>query len=398
MLTFNPYDREYGLDPYPLYTRLRDEVPVYHNPDMKFWALTRFDDVLNGHRDAKLFSSAGGVTIEGTEAGMPFLIVKDQPEHTWAKALVVKLFSRSRMAALDEFIRKRAGELLEEAYERHGPDGAFDFVSEFTVPLPLSVISELLGIPEEFHAEIHRLSNITVSRGADRDMNEIAMATMRTMQIYTELAADRRANPRDDVVSMLIAEEVQGEDGQKHRLEDYEIAARFLEMGFAGHETVAKAIPNGAMAFHHFPDEHTRLLNDRSLLRNAVDEILRYDPPSQLQGRTTTADVTLHGVTIPAGEKVMLITGAATRDPRRFENADRFDVTREVSDYLSVFFGFGVHKCLGVHLARQEINVAFDELLTRFPNYQVDPTGATRAILSNVRGVASLPITLGGHA
>jgi cytochrome P450 len=398
MLTFDPYDREYGLDPYPLYSRLRDEAPVYHNPGMKFWALTRFEDVLNAHKDAKLFSSAGGVTIEGTEASMPFLIVKDQPEHTWSKALVVKLFSRPRMIALDAFIRTRAAGLLEGLYDKHGPNGEFDFVAEFTVPLPLSVISELLGIPEEYHEEIHHLSNITVSRGPDRDMNEVAKATMRTMQIYMELAADRRANPRDDVVSMLIAEEVQGEDGAKHRLEDHEIAARFLEMGFAGHETVAKAIPNGAMAFHHFPEEHDRLLNDRSLLKNAVDEILRFDPPSQLQGRTTTSDVTMHGVTIPAGEKVMLVTGAATRDPRTFENADRFDITRPVSDYLSVFFGFGVHKCLGVHLARQEIAVAFDELLTRFPNYRVAPERATRAVLSNVRGVATLPITLGERA
>jgi cytochrome P450 len=171
-----------------------------------------------------------------------------------------------------------------------------------------------------------------------------------------------------------------------------------MEMGFAGHETVAKAIPNGAMAFHQFPEERMRLLNDRSLLPNAVDEILRYDPPSQLQGRTTTVDVTLHGVTIPAGQKVMLVTGAATRDPRSFSDADRFDVTRPVSDYMSIFFGFGVHKCLGIHLARQEIGVAFDELLSRFPNYEVSPERATRSILSNVRGVSSLPITLGQHA
>jgi cytochrome P450 len=194
---------------------------------------------------------------------------------------------------------------------------------------------------------------------------------------------------------MLIAEEVKDEHGGTHHMDDLEIAARFLEMGFAGHETVAKAIPNGAMAFHDFPEERERLRNDRSLLKNAVDEILRYDPPSQLQGRTTTSDVTLHDVTIPAGQKVMLVTGAATRDPRQFERADSFDITRPASDYLSVFFGFGVHKCLGIHLARQEIGVAFDELLNRFPHYQVDPARATRAILSNVRGVASLPIVLG---
>jgi cytochrome P450 len=398
MLIFNPYDRDYGLDPYPLYTRLRDEAPVYHNPDMKFWALTRFEDVLNAHRDAKLFSSAGGVTIEGTEAAMPFLIVKDQPEHSWAKALVVKMFSRARMAALDAFIRTKAADLLETLYEKHGSDGEFDFVGAFTVQLPLAVISELLGIPEELRAEIHQLSNVTIARGPDVDQTAAAMATMRTMEIYMGLAADRRANPRDDVVSALIAEEVRDENGGTHRMEDHEIAARFLEMGFAGHETVAKAIPNGAMAFHAFPDERRRLTEDRSFLKNAVDEILRYDPPSQLQGRTTTEDVTLHGVTIPAGQKVMLVTGAATRDPRQFEDADRFDITRPVSDYLSVFFGFGIHKCLGVHLARQEVGVAFDELLGRFPDYEIDPGRATRVVLSNVRGVKSLPIRLGPHA
>lgn len=395
MLTFNPYDREYGLDPYPLYARLRDEAPVYHNADMKFWALTRFEDVLGAHRDAKLFSSTGGVTIEGHEAAMPFLIVKDQPEHTWAKALVVKMFSRQRMIALDAFIRTKAGELLEAAYDRHGPDGEFDFVKEFSVLLPLAVISELLGIPEELRDEIHHLSNVSITRGPDMDPNVSAAAMGRMMELYMGLAADRRANPRDDVVSMLIAEEVRDEDGGRHHMDDLEIAARFLEMGFAGHETVAKAIPNGAMAFHHFPEERERLLNDRRLLKNAVDEILRYDPPSQLQGRTTTSDVTLHDVTIPAGQKVMLVTGAATRDPRQFERADSFDITRPVSDYLSVFFGFGVHKCLGIHLARQEVGVAFDELLNRFPHYRVDPERATRVILSNVRGVASLPIVLG---
>jgi len=302
------------------------------------------------------------------------------------------------MIALDAFIRRRAGELLEVAYDKYGPDGEFNFVSEFTVPLPLGVISELLGIPDELHEEIHRLSNQVVYRGADRDENASGMASMQMIQLYTELARDRRANPREDVVSMLIAEEVQDEDGNKHRLEDYEIGVRFMEMGFAGHETVAKAIPNGAMAFHAFPYEREKLAKDRGLLKNAVDEILRYDPPSQLQGRTTSRDVTLHGVTIPKGQRVMLITGAATRDPRTFENPDRFDVNRPVSDYLSIFFGFGIHKCLGIHLARQEIGVAFDELLSRFPNYRVDPARATRSILANVRGVDSLPITLGPRA
>ena len=396
MLTFDPYDRDYGKDPYPLYARLRDEAPVYHNPDMKFWALSRYDDVLMAHRDAALFSSAGGVSLEGYEAAMPFLIVKDQPEHNWAKGLVVKLFARNRMVALDAFIRRRAIELLEALYEKYGPDGEFDFVGEFTVRLPLDVISELLGIPEEMRHDIHKYSNMIVTRGEGEE-GVSADGTAGIMEIYMELARDRRANPRDDVVSMIIAEEIEDDDGVKHSMSDYEIAVRFMEMGFAGHETVAKAIPNGAMAFHHFPEQRARLIADRSLLASAVEEILRFDPPSQLQGRTTTRDVTLHDVTIPAGQKVMLLTGSATRDPRAFEEPDRFDISRKL-DNRSIFFGFGVHKCLGIHLARQELNVVFDELSERFPDYQVYPDRVTRLVLSNVRGVATLPMKLGTHA
>jgi cytochrome P450 len=396
MLEFNPYGREYVENPYPLYERLREEAPVFHNADMKFWALSRYDDVVAAHRDAATFSSAGGVTIEGAEATQPLLIVKDQPEHGWAKGLVIKLFSRNRMAALDLFIRKRAAELLEQAAEKAG-DGEFDFVSEFTVQLPLEVISELLGIPEELRAEIHHLSNAIAYRGDDRDETAAGMAQMRMAQLYIGLARERRANPRDDVISTLIADELVDENGVVHRLTDEEIGVRFLEMGFAGHETVAKAIPNGVIAFHRFPEQRAKLLANRDLISNAVDEILRYEPPSQLQGRTTTRDVTLHDVTIPAGEKVMLLTGSATRDPRAFEAPDVFDIERKL-DNRSIFFGYGVHKCLGIHLARQELAIAFDELFTRFPDFEVDPSRATRAILTNVRGVSSLPIRLSKHA
>jgi cytochrome P450 len=397
MVEFNPYSREFSYDPYSIYAKLREEAPVYHNEAMKFWALSRYADVVAAHHDTATFSSAKGVTIEGTEAAMPLLIVKDPPDHSWAKGLVVKMFSRPRMQELEIFIRKRAAELLEEAYEKHGPDGEFNMVSEFSVQLPLSVIAELLGIPEEYRDEIHQLSNAIIYRGEDQDEQDAARATMRQIELYSGLAADRRANPREDVITMLINEEVTDEAGEKHRMSDFEIAVRFQEMGFAGHETVAKGIPNGAMAFHAFPDERKKLAADRSLLANAVEEILRFDPPSQLQGRATTKDVELHGVTIPAGEKVMLLTGSATRDPSAFAEPDTFDISRK-ADWRSIYFGFGVHKCLGIHLARQEIAIVFDELLTRFPDYEVDPSRITRAIMSNVRGVGTLPMRLGRHA
>ncbi|MEX5637071.1 cytochrome P450 [Parafrankia sp. FMc2] len=170
----------------------------------------------------------------------------------------------------------------------------------------------------------------------------------------------------------------------------WETAQRFLEMGAAGHETVAKGIPNGLMALTRFPDQRRALLNDRSLLPKAVEETLRYDAPSQLRGRTTTRDVELHGTTIPAGERVMLITGSALRDDRVYDEPDRFDLNR-TQDPSTLFFRLGIHRCLGAHRARMEMRVAFDEILNRFPDFDVDESRAQRHVVSNVRGVSALP-------
>jgi cytochrome P450 len=178
---------------------------------------------------------------------------------------------------------------------------------------------------------------------------------------------------------------------------DEEVAFRFYEMGFAGHETVAKGIPNGCLALTKFPAEKSKLLGDPTLYGSAAEEILRYDAPSQLQGRTTTTDVTLHGVTIPAGEKVMLITGSALRDERAYDAPDRFDVTRQ-GDPSTVFFGFGIHRYIGAHLAKLEIKLAFEEILNRFPHFTADESRAVRKVSTNVRGVAHLPLLTSGAA
>jgi cytochrome P450 len=228
-------------------------------------------------------------------------------------------------------------------------------------------------------------------------MMEVFKAKVAADEVYLRLIRERRANPRDDVITLLMNTEVEDDSGVKRKLTDEELAVRFMELATAGHETVAKAIPNGAMAMTRFPTERAKLLADRNLVSNAVEEILRFDPPSQLQGRTTTRDVELHGVTIPKGVKVMLLTGAATRDERRFENPDVFDVSRD-NDVVAIYFGYGIHRCLGIHLARLEIRVAFEELLGRFPDFRVDLDRSTRKVLSNVRGADTLPAELGRAA
>jgi cytochrome P450 len=398
MLHFDPYDPDFNADPYPVYKRLREEAPVFFCENKNFWLLTRFQDVIAAHRDEVTFTSKYGITLDGPveQVVRGNLITMPEPEHGLAKRLVGRLFGRPRMIELDGFIRRRAAELLEEAGEKYGTD-EFDFVDEITVRLPLDVISELLGIPEEYRDEVHHLCNGILIRGtADAAANSQA-ALMKIYGLFMRLAQERRANPRDDIISQLIADEVEDDQGVKRSLDDHEIAARFVEMALAGHETVAKAIPNGAMAFQKFPAQRQKLQEDRSLLMQAVDEIVRYDPPTQLQGRVTTRDVTLRGVTIPAMSRVILATASASRDPEGFSDPDSFDITRQI-DIKSHYFGYGVHKCLGIHLARQEIAITFDELFNRFPDWQVDPDRVTRLILSNVRGVATLPIRLGAHA
>lgn len=394
MIAFNPYDREFAENPYPIYKQLRDEAPVYHCEPLNFWALSRYADVLEAHRDFEAFSSRGGVTIEGYEAMLPLLIVKDPPEHRWHKALITKVFTQKRMAELKPFIRNLVVSLLDKAADR--PE--FDFVQDFALLIPLEVISELVGIPVELRREIHDLTNKGLVRGDDAvDMTEQAAAMAKAHEIYLNLVGDRRARPREDPITYLIESEVQDDQGVVRQLTDEEMAYRFSELAAAGHETVAKAIPNGAMAFHAFPDERGKLMSDPGLMPSVVEEILRFDPPSQLQGRKTTRDVTLHGVTIPEGSKTMLLTGAATRDERKFDNPDVFNVSRD-APLDAVFFGFGIHRCLGIHLARLEIRIAYEELFRRFPNFEVDPARATRSVLSNVRGVNSLPARLGKAA
>jgi cytochrome P450 len=397
MLHFDPYDLAFIADPYSVYRRFREEAPVFFCQNMNFWLLTRYRDVVEAHGDEVTFTSKYGITLEEAPArGRRTLITTPEPEHRIAKRLVSRLFGRPRMIALDAFIRKRAIELLEEAAEKGGND-EFNFVSEITVRLPLDVISELLGIPEEYRHDVHHLCNGVLVRGTENDAANSMAALQKINGLFLTLAKERRANPSDDVISQLIADEVEDEQGVRRRLSDDEIAMRFVEMALAGHETVAKAVPNGAMAFQSFPEQRRKLQEDRGLLYKAADEIVRYDPPSQLQGRVVTRAVTLDGVTIPEMSRVILATGSASRDPEGFPDPDVFDITREI-DIKSHYFGYGVHKCLGIHLARQEIAIVFDELFKRFPNWEVDPGRVKHLVLSNVRGAASLPMRLGPHA
>ena len=391
MVTYNPYLWETAHDPYPIYRQLRDEAPVYRNDELGFWALSRHADVVAAHNDPATFLSSGGVTIEGKEKGSPLLLVMDQPEHTWHRKIVSRVFTPRRVGDLEPFIRARAGELL----DKFSDAAEFDVVTDFSVQLPLDVISELVGIPEELRATVHELSDKVLARGGDGEISdEVVGATIDLVVLFLDLVKDRRAHPRDDVITLLIQTEVTDDDGITRRLSDEEVAVRFQELALAGHETVAKLIPNGMVALAWFPDQRRLLLDDPSLMRRAVDEMLRWDAPSQYQGRTAGRDVEIHGVTIPAGDRVILLTGSANHDERAYDDPERFDVHREIDHPVS--FGFGIHLCLGAHLARLETQVAFEEILARFPDFAVDGERAVRHAHSNVRGLSHLPVLVEG--
>lgn len=391
MVTYNPYLWETAHDPYPIYRQLRDEAPVYRNAELGFWALSRHADVVAAHNDPATFLSSGGVTIEGKEKGSPLLLVMDQPEHTWHRKIVSRVFTPRRVGDLEPFIRARAGELL----AKFSDAAEFDVVTDFSVQLPLDVISELVGIPEELRATVHELSDKVLARGGDGEISdEVVGATIDLVVLFLDLVKDRRAHPRDDVITLLIQTEVTDDDGITRRLSDEEVAVRFQELALAGHETVAKLIPNGMVALAWFPDQRRLLLDDPSLMRRAVDEMLRWDAPSQYQGRTAGRDVEIHGVTIPAGDRVILLTGSANHDERAYDDPERFDVHREIDHPVS--FGFGIHLCLGAHLARLETQVAFEEILARFPDFAVDGERAVRHAHSNVRGLSHLSVLVDG--
>lgn len=389
MVEYNPFDHDVVDNVYAVYRQLRDEAPVYHNTDLDFFALSRFDDVVAAHLDPATFSSSKGVTIEGIDAGQPFLIVKDPPEHSWHRKIVSRVFTPRRIGELEPFIRKTAADLLDP----HVGSAGFDVVTEFSFRLPLDVIAALIDIPPDLRLEVHEKSDVLAARDGKEIRPDAAIeASTALIEIFAGLVAERRRRAGDDVISMLMTTEVEDEGGVSRMMTDVELSFRFLELAFAGHETVAKLIANGVVALAWYPDARRELASDFSLMGNAVEEMLRWDPPSHFQGRWTTRDVQLHGVTIPAESRVVLLTGSADHDERRFEDPELFDIHRRIERHVS--FGFGVHLCLGAALARLETRIAFEEFLKRFPDYSIAESGVKRQYSNNVRGLQNLPIVV----
>ena len=389
-MEWDPYSYAMHEDPYPVYRWMRDFAPVYRNERLDCFALTRFEDCLAAFLDWQTWSSARGTVLEFMEKPVtgPIIIFMDPPRQTRLRNLVSKAFTPRRMAELEPRIREIAIAHLEPLVGRE----CFDAVREFTAKLPMDVISTLLGIPAADRDLVRGWSNDLLHRepGDPRPPPRAIDAGLRLFEYFDAALAERRRRPRDDMLTLLLEATVADEDGEPTRLSDLELKSFMNLLATAGNETVTKLLATALFWLARFPDERRLLVRDPALVPGAVDETLRYDPPSQYQGRTTTRDVRLHGVTIPNGAKVAVVNAASGRDERRFPDPDRYDVRRRID--LQLNFGHGHHVCLGKNLALLESRIALEEFLRRFPDYEVAPGGVQRMHSSNVRGFAGLAL------
>jgi len=389
-LVYDPYDYAIDADPYPIFKRLRDEAPVYWNEQYGFWALSRFHDVLAAHIDHETFSSARGTVIELMDHPManPPMIFMDPPQHTRFRKLVRRTFTRRSVGGLEGRIRQLCAGYL----DRFVGSGGFDYVADFGARLPVMVISSLLGAPEEDQEQLRDWSDLALHRDpGETGLSQAALDASKDIFGYWQRQIDeRRRRPGDDVMSDLAHADLEQDDGSTRKLSDGELHAFYGLISAAGNETVARFLGWAATLLARNPGERAELVAAPGWIPNAVEEILRYEAPSPVQGRWVTRDVEFHGTVVPKDSKLTLLTAAGNRDERKFDDPDRLDVTRNIDQHLSL--GFGIHFCLGASLARLEGRVALEETLRRFPSWGIDEDGLEMVHTSTVRGYAKVPL------
>jgi cytochrome P450 len=392
---FDPFSSTYFDDPSETYRRLRDEAPVYFSERYGFYALSRYDDVAAAHKDWRSFTSTHGVDLSmlttrdpADVAALHSIIMMDPPEHDRLRALVSRVFTPRAIQGLEPMVR----EVIAGFCEQIGDASEFDAVQDLTGPFPVEVISVMLGVPPAERQQVrHWLDEMLTREPGEVHPTEAGSQAAVAMGTYMyELAVAKRADPGDDLLSQLTQVTVEREDGSETGLDDVEVAGFATLLGGAGAETVTKLVANAFVLFHQNPDQWAAVLADPALIPAAVDETLRILPPSQYQGRFCVQDVELHGTTIGAGHPVLLVTGAATRDERFFDDPDVFRLDRPPSQSLG--FGLGIHSCLGAALARLESRIAIEEIVQRWPRFEVDEEGLRRVAMSNVAGYSNVPV------
>lgn len=382
----NPFSHEFHENPFPLYARLRDEQPVYFNEEMGFYALTRFADVFEAFRDWGTYSSARGVALESMAfggSGSQDMIETDPPDHTRLRKMVARMFTNRRIGQIEDQVREVCNRWLDRL-----PGPEFDFIKDFSGPFPMDVICEILGVEEADRDTLRHHADQMVAR--DEGSIKVPQATIDSFFAITGYFADRLDQWRQPGAPGLIAELLDMQAGDDGPTDD-EVVGFCLLFIIAGHETTTKMLANAADLLDQHPEQRARLARDPELIPNAIEEVMRYNNSSQYMARWLTRDVDLHGVQMRKDHAVLLIIGAANRDPREFDDPDRFDIERKIDRSLA--FGHGAHFCLGAHLARLEGRVALGEFLRRFPEWEVQRGRAERIHAGNVMGWSSLPVT-----
>ena len=365
-LYYDPYDVEIDADPYPVFRRLRDEAPLYYNDVHDFYALSRFADVEQSLVDKQTFSSARGGILELIKAGIEIptgtLIFEDPPTHTIHRQLLSRVFTPRKMLALEDRIRAYCADSLDPLV---GAD-RFDFVADFGAQMPMRVIGMLLGIPEQDQEAVRDRANanIRTEAGKPQDYGDSfdPAAAFADFGAYLDWRAE---HPSDDLMTELLIAEFEDEHGVTRRLDRHELLTYLAVIAGAGNETTTRLIGWAGKVLSDHPDQRRELAADPGLIPNAIEELLRFEPPPPHIGRYVTRDVELHGETVPEGSAILLLVGAANRDDREFDDPDRFDIHREIRQHLS--FGYGIHFCLGAALARLELRTVLGTLVARFP-------------------------------
>ena len=396
-----PLGDRYFQDPLSVFARMREESPVTSviTPEgQRAWLITRYEDVRRALADPRLskdwrkLRGPGFVPDPSVGFLMAHMLNADPPDHTRLRRLVQKAFTPGRVAGLRPRIEAITASLLDAmdvARDAPAGDGVVDLITEFAFPLPMTVICELLGIPDDDREDFKTWSQVILSSTATFDEYRAAGGAM--YGYFTRLLADKRAAPADDLLSALITARDSGDS-----LDEPELLAMIFLLLVAGHETTVNLIATGTLALLTHPSEFSRLRADPSLLPGAIEELLRFaNPLNHATDRYAPEPLEVGGVVIPAGEPVLVVTSSANRDPARFPDPDRLDVGRDASGHVA--FGHGIHYCVGAPLARLEGEIAFGALLARFPGLSlaVEPAALRWRPSSLIHGLETLPVRLG---
>jgi cytochrome P450 len=392
-LYYDPYDFEIDVDPHPIWKRMRDETPLYYNEKYDFYALSRFADVEKAMVDWKTYISGRGSVLELIKANLDLppgiILFEDPPIHDLHRGILSRVFTPKKMLAVEPKVREFCARSLDPLVG----SGGFDFIADLGAQMPMRTIGMLLGIPEADQEAIRdRLDEgLRLDDGAPKIQNQDAL------QVSQELFADyidwRAEHPSDDLMTELLIAEFEDETGTTRTLTRTEVLTYVNMLAGAGNETTTRLISWTGKVLADHPDQLREVADDRSLVPNAIEEVLRYEAPSPVNSRYVSRDVAHYGQVVPEGSVMVLLNGSANRDDRQFPDGDRFDIHREIGHHVS--FGYGLHFCLGAALARLEGRIALDEVLKRWSHWEVDYDNAVQARTSTVRGWERLPVITG---